>query len=51
MRNLFENAIFGDRWNEDKFKFGNSKWMEDKLIDTMYNTMPVLEKYRNSKIC
>jgi hypothetical protein len=46
MRNLFGNVIFGDRKNEDKLKFGYSKWMEDKLINTQYNTMPVLEKYR-----
>jgi hypothetical protein len=46
MRKLFEDAIFGDRWDEEKWKFGYSKWMEDKLINTQYNTMPVLEKYR-----
>jgi hypothetical protein len=46
MRKLFEDAIFGDRWDEEKWKFGYSKWMEDKLIDTLYNTMLVLERYK-----
>jgi hypothetical protein len=46
MRRLFEDAISGDEWNEDKQKPGYSKWMEDKLVDALYNTQPVLDRYR-----
>jgi hypothetical protein len=46
MWRLFEDAIFGDQWDEEKRKFGYSKWMEDKLIDSLYNTWLVLDMYR-----
>jgi hypothetical protein len=46
MRKVFKSAISGDRWEEDKWKFCFSKWMEEKLIDTLYNTVPILERYR-----
>jgi hypothetical protein len=46
MRKVFEDTISGDRWKEDKLKFGYTEWMQDKLIDALYNTEPVLEKYR-----
>jgi hypothetical protein len=42
MHKLFEDAIFGDRWNEDKLKFGYSNWMEDMLNDALYNNVSVL---------
>jgi hypothetical protein len=45
-RRLFEDAIFGDKWDEDKRKPGYPKWMEDKLVDALYNTQPVLDRYR-----
>jgi hypothetical protein len=45
MRRLFEDTIFGHEWDEDKRKLGYSKWMEDKLVDTLYNTQPVLNRY------
>jgi hypothetical protein len=47
MRRLFEEAISGDEWDEDKRKLGYSKWMEDKLVDAVYNTQPVLDRYIN----
>jgi hypothetical protein len=43
MHKLFENVISRDK--EGKQKFGYSKWMEDKLIDTLYNTMSILERH------
>jgi hypothetical protein len=46
MRRLFEDAISGEEWDEDKRKPGYSGWMEDKLVDTLYNTQPVLDMYR-----
>jgi hypothetical protein len=46
MRRLFEDAIFGEEWDEEKRKGGYSKWMEDKLVDALYNLQPVLDKYR-----
>jgi hypothetical protein len=46
MRRLFEDAIYGHEWDEDKWKPGYSKWMEDKLVDALYNTQPVLDRYR-----
>jgi hypothetical protein len=46
MRRLFENAIFGEEWDEEKWKGGYSRWMEDKLVDALYNLQPVLGKYR-----
>jgi hypothetical protein len=46
MRRLFEDAISRDEWNEDKRKPGYSRWMEDKLVDALYNTQPVLDRYR-----
>jgi hypothetical protein len=46
MRRLFEDAISGEEWDEDKRKPGYSEWMEDKLVDALYNTQPVLDKYR-----
>jgi hypothetical protein len=46
MRRLFEDAISGDEWDEEKRKSGYSKWMEDKLVDALYNTWPILDRYR-----
>jgi hypothetical protein len=46
MRRLFEDAISGEEWDEDKRKPGYSAWMEDKLGDALYNTQPGLDKYR-----
>jgi hypothetical protein len=46
MRRLFEDAIFGKQWDEEKQKYGYSKWIEDKLVDALYNTWLVLESYR-----
>jgi hypothetical protein len=46
MRRLSEDAISGEEWNEDKREPGYSTWMEDKLVETLYNTQPVLDKYR-----
>jgi hypothetical protein len=46
MRRLFEDAISGEEWDEDKRKPGYSAWMEDKLVDALYNTQLVLDKYR-----
>jgi hypothetical protein len=46
MRRLFEDAISGEEWDEDKRKAGYSAWMEDKLVDALYNTQPVLDRYR-----
>jgi hypothetical protein len=46
MQRLFEDAIFGNEWDEEKRKSDYSKWMEDKLVDALYNTTPVLEGYR-----
>jgi hypothetical protein len=45
MRRLFEDAISRDEWDEDKWKPGYSTWMEDKLVDVLYNTHPVLDRY------
>jgi hypothetical protein len=45
MRRLFEDAISGEKWDEDKQKPGYSAWMEGKLVDALYNTQPVLDKY------
>ena len=49
MRRLFEDAISREECDEDKRKPGYSKWMEDKIVDALYNTKPVLEKYRKSQ--
>jgi hypothetical protein len=46
MWRLFEDAISGEEWDEDKRKGGYSRWMEDKLMDALYNLQPVLDKYR-----
>jgi hypothetical protein len=46
MRRLFEDAISGEEWDEEKRKAGYSKWMEDKPVDGLYNLQPVLDKYR-----
>jgi hypothetical protein len=43
---LFEDAIFGNEWDEEKRKSDYSKWMEDKLVDALYNTTPVPEGYK-----
>jgi hypothetical protein len=43
---LFEDAISGEEWDEDRRKPGYSAWMEDKLVDALYNTQPVLDRYR-----
>ena len=45
MRRLFEDAISGEEWDEEKWKPGYSKWMEDKIVDALHNTKPILEKY------
>jgi hypothetical protein len=37
MQRLFEDAISGKVWDEEKRKAGYSKWMEDKLVDALYN--------------
>jgi hypothetical protein len=44
MRRLFEDAISGEEWDEEKRKAGYSKWMEDKLVDALYNLQPVLDR-------
>jgi hypothetical protein len=46
MRRLLKDAISGEEWDEDKWKPSYSVWMEDKLVDAVYNTQPVLDKYR-----
>ena len=46
MQRVFEDANFGEQWDEKKWKSGYSKWMEDKLIDVLYNTWSILENYR-----
>jgi hypothetical protein len=46
MQRLFEDAISGEEWDEDKRKPSYSAWMDDKLVDTLYNTQPVLNRYR-----
>ena len=46
MRRLFEDAIYGKEWDEDKQKLGYLAWMEDKLVDMLYNTQRVLDRYR-----
>jgi hypothetical protein len=46
MRRLFEDAISGEEWDEDKQKPGYSGWMGDKLVDALYNTQPILDRYR-----
>jgi hypothetical protein len=46
MRRLFEDAISGEEWDKEKRKGGYSRWMEDKLVDALYNLQPVLDKYR-----
>jgi hypothetical protein len=38
MRRFFEDAISGDEWDEGKRKHGYSAWMEDKVVDALYNT-------------
>jgi hypothetical protein len=37
MWRLFEDAISREEWDEEKRKGGYSKWMEDKLVDVLYN--------------
>jgi hypothetical protein len=46
MRRLFEDAISREEWDEEKRKPGYSAWMEDKLVDALYNTQPILDRYR-----
>jgi hypothetical protein len=46
MRRLFEDAISGEEWDKEKRKGGYSKWMEDKLVDALYNLQLVLDRYR-----
>ena len=43
---LFENVVSGEECNEEKWKPGYFAWMEDKLMDPLYNTQPVLDRYR-----
>jgi hypothetical protein len=45
MRRLFEDAISGEEWDEEKQNANYSKWMEDKLVDVLYNLQPVLNRY------
>jgi hypothetical protein len=45
MRRLFEDAISRDEWDEEKRKSNYSKWLEDKLVDVLYNTAPILDRY------
>jgi hypothetical protein len=45
VRRLFEDAISGEEWDEEKRKANYSKWMEDKLVDALYNLPPVLDRY------
>jgi hypothetical protein len=35
----------GEEWDKEKRKPGYSKWMEDKLVDALYNLQPVLDRY------
>jgi hypothetical protein len=46
MQRLFEDAIFGDEWDKEKWKSSYSKWMDDKLVDALYNAVPVLNRYK-----
>jgi hypothetical protein len=46
VRRLFEDAISGEEWDEEKRKAGYSKWMEDKLVDALYNLQLVLDRSR-----
>jgi hypothetical protein len=46
VRRLFEDAISREEWYEEKRKANYSRWMEDKLVDALYNLPPVLDKYR-----
>jgi hypothetical protein len=46
MQRLFEDTISGEEWDEEKRKGGYSRWMEDKLVDALYNLQSVLDKYR-----
>jgi hypothetical protein len=45
MQRLFEDAISREEWDKEKQKANYSKWMEDKLVDALYNLQPVLDKY------
>ena len=49
MRTLFEDTISKEEWNVEKRKPGYSKWMEDKIVDALHNTMPILDKYRKQQ--
>ena len=49
MRRLFKDAISREKWDEYKWKPGYSKWIEDKIVDALHNTKPVLEKYREQQ--
>ena len=46
MRRLFEDAISGKEWDEDKRKPCYSKWMEDKIVNTLHNTKSILKRYK-----
>jgi hypothetical protein len=46
VRKLFEDAISGEEWDEEKRKANYSTWMEKKLVDALYNLPPILDKYR-----
>jgi hypothetical protein len=41
VRRLFEDAISGEEWDEDKRKANYSTWMEEKLVDALYNLPPI----------
>ena len=47
MQRLFEVVISRDEWDKEKWKKGYSKWMEDKLVNVLYNTTLVLDRYMN----
>jgi hypothetical protein len=34
MCKLFEDVISGDRWDEERLKFGYSNWMENRSISS-----------------
>jgi hypothetical protein len=44
---LFEDAISGEEWDEEKRKANYSTWMEEKLVDALYNLPPILDKRCN----
>jgi hypothetical protein len=49
MKLIFEKAISGDEWDVERRKPGYDNWMNERLNDALYNTLPVLEKYRKQQ--